>query len=133
MARPPPCLSLTVVCHLALVCAAARQPPSSAFLSPSPPQFFSASLALPPPASSFAWRRVAALSVSPALGTLCRSLSTLCSVWPTIGSKRTQIQAVHLISPQIFHVSSGFVLEGVIINKNGPIFQHVISGEGLSA
>ena len=82
---PPPCLSLTVVCHLPLVCVAALQPPSSSFLSPSPPQFFSASLPLPPPAFSSAWRRVAALSASPALGTLCRSLSRLWSVRPRAG------------------------------------------------
>lgn len=103
---PPTRLSLTVVCHLPLVCVAALRHPSSSSLSPSPPQFFSASLALPPPASSSAWRRVAALSASPALGTPYRSLSRLWSVWPRVGQEEPKfklfIKSLHryLLYPQ---------------------------------
>lgn len=129
----PPCLSLTAVCRLPLVCVAALRPPSSFFLFPSPPQFSLASHALPPPASSSAWRRAAALSASPALGTLCRSLSRLWSAWPRGDQEepkfKTLIKSLHryLIYPQ------AFVLAVVISNKNAPLFQHVVSGKGLSA
>lgn len=73
--------TLTVSGPLPPACVAAPPSPSSSSPSPSLPLSSSASHSLPPPASSSAWRRAAALSVSPALGTRCRSPSGSSSRW----------------------------------------------------